>query len=463
MMLTWMTWAVTVAAILGVSALLAEGALRERGWPTRWSWAAALVASVTLPVLGALRPRSAAAGGEALNGGWALLDPAWLVEAGTVAAASVPPLGGRVDSVLRVVWAVGALAGVAVLLGGLATLRARAARWHRARVQGESVLLSRDFGPALVGVLSPEIVLPRWALRMSEEDQRLACLHESEHREARDTWLLLGGAIAATLMPWNVALWWQLRRLRAAVEVDCDARVLRRGASRRAYGALLLELGSARGRSPLPILALARSESLLERRLKMIVRNVRERQPARALVAACSSLALFVVACETDAPTTVRPEAQAAVEATRATFQATEVSSGAAEAVTATGSVSPLGEELEAKLLRGELRFFVDGEEHRAVPADLHQGSIERVEIRKTPEGTPAAVYVFTKDDDADEPLVFVDGIRLEGDLSALEPEDIERVEVLKGEAATSAYGPEASAGVIRVTLKKVDGGTVRK
>ena len=35
--------------------------------------------------------------------------------------------------------------------------------------------------------------------------------------------------MAVVLMPWNLPLWWQWRRLRFAIEVDCDARVLASG------------------------------------------------------------------------------------------------------------------------------------------------------------------------------------------------------------------------------------------
>ena len=48
----------------------------------------------------------------------------------------------------------------------------------------------------------------------------MACVHEAEHRAARDTWLLFVGALLVVLTPWNAALWWQISRLRAAVELD---------------------------------------------------------------------------------------------------------------------------------------------------------------------------------------------------------------------------------------------------
>jgi TonB-dependent SusC/RagA subfamily outer membrane receptor len=54
--------------------------------------------------------------------------------------------------------------------------------------------------------------------------------------------------------------------------------------------------------------------------------------------------------------------------------------------------------------------------------------------------------------DAANKPLVLVDGAV--GDLNQLDKSTIDRVEVLKGAAATALYGPGAAAGVIVITTK---------
>ena len=49
--------------------------------------------------------------------------------------------------------------------------------------------------------------------------------HEQEHARARDhLTLLYAGLVLQQLFPWNPAIWWMCRRLRAAVELDCDQR-----------------------------------------------------------------------------------------------------------------------------------------------------------------------------------------------------------------------------------------------
>lgn len=51
------------------------------------------------------------------------------------------------------------------------------------------------------------------------------------------------------------------------------------------------------------------------------------------------------------------------------------------------------------------------------------------------------------------EPLVLIDG--MEGDMNALNPQDIESISVLKDAAASSIYGSRAPGGVILITTKK--------
>ncbi|MDR3246358.1 MAG: SusC/RagA family TonB-linked outer membrane protein [Prevotellaceae bacterium] len=52
-------------------------------------------------------------------------------------------------------------------------------------------------------------------------------------------------------------------------------------------------------------------------------------------------------------------------------------------------------------------------------------------------------------------PLAVVDGLPFEGDLSSLNPYDIENITVLKDAAATAIYGARASNGIIVVTTKQ--------
>ncbi|MBW3629400.1 MAG: TonB-dependent receptor [Gemmatimonadetes bacterium] len=73
-------------------------------------------------------------------------------------------------------------------------------------------------------------------------------------------------------------------------------------------------------------------------------------------------------------------------------------------------------------------------------------------------------------------PLIYVDGVRMRGDayrstagsnvaaspLNDINPNDIERVEIIKGAAATTLYGTEAASGVIQIFTKRGAAGTPR-
>lgn len=60
------------------------------------------------------------------------------------------------------------------------------------------------------------------------------------------------------------------------------------------------------------------------------------------------------------------------------------------------------------------------------------------------------------------EPVVYVDGVRINGDrnvaLQRLEPDQIDRIEVIKGDAAKELYGSEAANGVIQIVTKSKEG-----
>jgi len=84
----------------------------------------------------------------------------------------------------------------------------------------------------------------------------------------------------------------------------------------------------------------------------------------------------------------------------------------------------------------------------------------------------------------SNQPLIYIDGIRVKSDaykknvppadfsgrsgnvtaspLADINPEDIERIEVIKGAAATTLYGTEAAAGVIQIFTRRGASGAPR-
>lgn len=62
----------------------------------------------------------------------------------------------------------------------------------------------------------------------------------------------------------------------------------------------------------------------------------------------------------------------------------------------------------------------------------------------------------------SNNPLYVLDGAIYNGPLSAINPADIESINVLKDAAATSLYGSSAANGVVLLTTKKVKKGKDR-
>lgn len=73
-------------------------------------------------------------------------------------------------------------------------------------------------------------------------------------------------------------------------------------------------------------------------------------------------------------------------------------------------------------------------------------GSGATVRLRSATTLTPGA---------SQQPLLIVDGVITQGTLADLNVEDVERIEVVKGAAASSLYGSNAAAGVIQVFTKR--------
>ena len=117
-------------------------------------------------------------------------------------------------------------------------------------IDGVPVVVTDVVGPATVGVVHSRVVVPQWVLALPAADRQYVLRHEEEHRTSYDAQLLFVASLSLILMPWNAALWWQLRRLCLAVEMDCDNRVVARLGDPTAYGELLLKVAEATSAGP---------------------------------------------------------------------------------------------------------------------------------------------------------------------------------------------------------------------
>ena len=268
----WMLWSIGAGLLFLVAGLAAERLL-DRG--RRWVWAAAGAGTVILP---AVRFLSSGGGPEALPIGAPIaLEPLAITVSRDSALHSL-------DDALLFGWVfLSSLLLVAALVGAARFIRRRKS-WEAGTLLGRDVLWSRHSGPAVVGLLRSYIVLPEWVRGAGEARQELILTHEEEHLKARDVQLRFLAAALLLAFPWNPALWLQYRRLSLALDIDCDRRVISRWPHRlHLYGDLLLRVGARGGTMPgMAVAALAEQPSLLERRIRALLRKAPEIRMAQA-------------------------------------------------------------------------------------------------------------------------------------------------------------------------------------
>lgn len=278
MSLVWVAFVLIIGRILATSTLFADRFASATRRPRRFIWAAGLVFTTAWPIVafGALGiVRGAAAHGIAMNspsGGLPLkfylprvVAPAWI------------------DQTFLILWAGASTILVARLTVGLSIVR----RWRRTLavidVDGVSARLSPSAGPAVVGFCTTELMIPPWVLTLEPSARSLIIRHEEEHAATNDPRLLLLAALLPALVPWNIFSWWQASRLRLAIEIDCDDRVLRNAPGVAAYAALLVQIAERSSRTaslPTMVPALIGSPHRLSQRLAAI----RERQTTTRVI-----------------------------------------------------------------------------------------------------------------------------------------------------------------------------------
>lgn len=474
-----------VGVLAALAAHFGEQAVRRLRLPVRGVWAAAMAFTVLVPAIGLTRAIGAeviarkrvavpvAAGAPGLTSELRA-DVAPVADAAVFPPTLVVPAGvARLDSALLILWGGASLLALVRLGAAHVRLRRRCDGWAHAEVDGTPVRLSADVGPAVAGVRRAAIVLPDWALDAPPAVVRLMLEHEREHVRARDHWLAFAADLLVALAPWHPALRWQRRRLRLAIEMDCDARVLRVEQDARRYAELLIAVAgrpSSPARGLAAAVALAPRPSTLQRRITAMTEH-RQRRPVTALACASAALVVAFAACEAPRPTAPAPEhgvplaevARAAgrVEGDSGVLYQREGQAGARE-----GEEIHLaaGDTTRRILLRGDStsRVLVRGERRAADPTQ--QDSLLRLRLRRADAIRDSiAARVQRGEFRMGEPLVIVQG---SADTTAgvfhfrelrdesIHPDAIERIEVVKGAAAARVYGVPASGGVITVVRR---------
>jgi beta-lactamase regulating signal transducer with metallopeptidase domain len=304
---------VTLLLVLAATALEQVASLR-RGVPLRWIWVAAMALSIGLSAswLPPGAPSGAAASSMSSSASSAvstLAAPASspIVVAAALArrraAVTLPVLPNLIEIALRRAWLVASAALLLLLLwSGIRLWRDRRT-WTSTTVLDAEVLVSDGFGPAIVGIMRPAIVVPQWVLALDDAALRTIVVHEEEHRRAGDPRVLLAALALVVLMPWNVGLWLIWRRLNRAVELDCDERVLSRGVRGGDYANVLLTAWQrSRGSAWLPTPAFAERVSGLGKRVEHLMRPEPRRRAMKTVTGSFVALVLVATAMLVPAP-----------------------------------------------------------------------------------------------------------------------------------------------------------------
>jgi hypothetical protein len=275
MMAAAMAFSLAVALFLSGAAHALENTMALCRFPRRGIWAIALLSSWILPLaMMAHANHSQTIAMVSVQSTLAppmhtsLMSPQYL---GSVVSPSHWPAQPQLDRMLAIAWGLMSCGLLLVWAGVTLHLYRRAKVWPLAAIDGVDVYMTDIFGPAVLGYFRPRIVMPSAVLSQPDSVRSIALKHEQSHIASHDPVLLLAALVLVLLAPWNIALWWQLRRLRFAIEVDCDARVLNEGVEAAAYGETLLSFSQKVGRVPLGIVALTEPASQLERRVRIMM------------------------------------------------------------------------------------------------------------------------------------------------------------------------------------------------
>jgi beta-lactamase regulating signal transducer with metallopeptidase domain len=308
-MLSWMLYSIVVSFLIGLAALALERSAQIRRRPARWLWATCIAASLTLLFI----PSKVSVQIPETTRADRATSPKIITSPRTAAIdlsrLTLPIIGtdqtsvsDEVSTLLDWTWRIASMALALVIVASGAHLSWRRRRWDRGNMAGTAVYISEDSGPAVVGFLRPHIVVPRWLTKLGPDEQELVIAHERSHISAHDSQLLTIAICLLVCMPWNPMLWWQLRRLRLAIEVDCDARVLSLGYPVARYSETLIAVGERQSASYAMTMARYGSKSFLEQRIHNMLRKKTRYAGMSALALACLGAGFAVCAAEVAPP-----------------------------------------------------------------------------------------------------------------------------------------------------------------
>ena len=218
-----------------------------------------------------------------------LLSPLWAASAPPAAAATFAAIAGghadpasrRSTGTRRSLWLWAAATARAAACS--TRLRGRVSQWIARRwPRAQSDDSQRPRQPTTSVPRCSGFSSHAWFCRVGSWTRRrrlrsTVVAHELEHIAARDQAAIVAAQLIAILLPWNLPLWWFAKRLRAAIEIDCDARVLRQGVDPAHYADVCWPSASTDRPSPYIAATLIEPVTQLERRIRIMLTSQRPR------------------------------------------------------------------------------------------------------------------------------------------------------------------------------------------
>src|SRR5579871_6885345 len=190
-----MLYTVLASAVVSVSALLIERITEALRLPRRHVWLLAMALSLAYPAvrIGSawIAPPPVVIGSDvtALRETDANARPAPISASSQLLKLVWPQLPG-LSTPLLLSWSLGSAGVFACYAIVWIRFRRTARDWPRRVLNGERVMVSENIGPALLGFVTPKIVIPRWVL-CAPRSHPLVLAHERQHIVAGDPILLL--------------------------------------------------------------------------------------------------------------------------------------------------------------------------------------------------------------------------------------------------------------------------------
>lgn len=342
MIVAFAAYLVLLSLLFGIAGLAAGPMLSRWGVKRRFIWAAALCASLVAPTAMSLSAASRMSQSAGIASVLAMLPkvtlPATARDHGELsaiprAAVALPPdvppaplplprarssTSVSLATIVRIGWSASCVSVWLFYALGMGRLLIATGRYPRVALFGTTVRLTDNMGPSVFGIWRPTVLWPRWLQSESPAIRRAALAHELEHLRCHDPLLLAVAVLLVSCAPWNPLLWWQLRRLRFAVEADCDRRVARRDAAAVGYAQVLWRIGRlSLGAKPTLAMPMS-SPTRLERRIRLLLVVPARRRPWLSLASLCVTVVLLVAALSIRAPSLAATTSHAAKSANAA-------------------------------------------------------------------------------------------------------------------------------------------------